>query len=271
MFARGDVTKSHLFQHGGNYFGTWQRIDIPKFINEEYVLLLDCDTIILDTFDHGDFGLEMTESIAFSAESNEDLKEAWNAGVALMNLPYLRATYDDFLRFIETHQPNAPFQIHMDAGGYIPAPSDQGAYLFFYYDTKKFLDKSFNDKPYYKHSKDIGNASKVLHFHGPKPHDYIGNWLGVPCKPAVRSICEMTEKETPNLCKSLKAFADTVVLNGGHGQGGDTLVEEYCDTTMGMHGLHYADSCVKFFTMLAKSDKHTDCRRIATILSQKLL
>ena len=34
MFRNGDVTKSHLFQHAGNYFGTWQRIDIPKFINE---------------------------------------------------------------------------------------------------------------------------------------------------------------------------------------------------------------------------------------------
>ena len=59
--------------------------------------MLDCDTIVLEPFTFGDFDKHMTRSIAFSAEMDEDLKEPWNAGVALMNLPYLRQTYDDFL------------------------------------------------------------------------------------------------------------------------------------------------------------------------------
>ena len=107
---------------------------------------------------------------------------------------------------INLHIPLRLSQIsgYLDTGRYMSAPSDQGAYLYFYYDTKKFLDKSFNDKPYYKHLKDAGKASKILHFHGPKPHDYVSHWLGVPCKPAVQPFCGRTEKETPNLCKSLK-------------------------------------------------------------------
>jgi hypothetical protein len=59
--------------------------------------MLDCDTIVLEPFTFGDFDKHMTRSIAFSAEMDEDLKEPWNAGVALMNLPYLRQTYNDFL------------------------------------------------------------------------------------------------------------------------------------------------------------------------------
>ena len=90
MFIHGDIKKSHLFHHVGNYIGTWQRIDIPLYIKAEYVLLIDCDTIVSAPFTHTDFGLEMTKSISFSAEGNEDLDEPWNAGVALLNLPYLR-------------------------------------------------------------------------------------------------------------------------------------------------------------------------------------
>ncbi|GMH46729.1 hypothetical protein TrVE_jg12152, partial [Triparma verrucosa] len=90
MFNHGDIKKSHLFHHVGNYIGTWQRIDIPLYIKAEYVLLIDCDTVVSAPFTHTDFGLEMTKSISFSAEGNEDLDEPWNAGVALLNLPYLR-------------------------------------------------------------------------------------------------------------------------------------------------------------------------------------
>ena len=45
MRLNGNSKKSNLFLHPGNYFGTWQRIDIPLFIKSEYCLLLDADTI----------------------------------------------------------------------------------------------------------------------------------------------------------------------------------------------------------------------------------
>ena len=40
MRLKGDPKKSHLFLHVGNYFGTWQRIDIPQFVDAEYCLSL---------------------------------------------------------------------------------------------------------------------------------------------------------------------------------------------------------------------------------------
>ena len=109
----------------GNYIGTWQRIDIPLFVNAEYVLLVDCDTIITAPFTFADFQGEMTKSISFSAEFNEKDTEPWNAGVALLNVPYLRETYQGFLEFIGGHKNNAPFKFKTKAGELVEAPSDQ--------------------------------------------------------------------------------------------------------------------------------------------------
>ena len=142
MRMSGDITKSHLFSHPGNYLGTWQRIDIPLHINAEYVLLLDADTVITTPFTFADFGLKITKSVAFSAEMDEDDDKPWNAGVALMNLPHLRETYDGFLEFILEHSDGSLYKNN--------APSDQGAYLEYYEDTIQFLDKKFNVKPYWQ-------------------------------------------------------------------------------------------------------------------------
>lgn len=149
----GDERKSHLFKHFGNYLGTWQRIDIPKFINAEFALLLDCDTIVMAPFTFADFTKKMTKSIALSAEMEEDAEQPWNAGVLLMNLPYLRETYDGFLEFIKSHRENEPYVIKYRESWffttYVEAPSDQGAYLSYYADSLEFLSTDFNDKPYY--------------------------------------------------------------------------------------------------------------------------
>jgi hypothetical protein len=66
MRQNGNAADSHLFLHGGNYFGTWQRIDIPHFLHTEYCLLLDADTVILKPFLLSDFGLDLTRSVAIA-------------------------------------------------------------------------------------------------------------------------------------------------------------------------------------------------------------
>ena len=58
-----------------------------------------------------------------------DVKEPCNAGAALMNLPYLRETYDDFFRFILNYKKNEPYIVKLKSGKRLAAPSDQGAYL----------------------------------------------------------------------------------------------------------------------------------------------
>ena len=156
----------------------------------------------------------------------------------------------------------------MKSGATIPAPSDQGAYLFFYEDTKQFLDTKFNAKPYYKGTTEAGDTSspapKVLHFHGPKPHDYVGNWLGIPCNPAVDFICQRTEEETPKLCESLKAFADVIASDKEEVK---PLLIEYCESTLGIHGSNYSRSCISFFTLLANKGtlEAGDCAAIAAL------
>ena len=247
----GDETKSHLFRNFGNYFGTWQRIDIPNFINAEYALLLDCDTIVMTPFTFADFTKKMTKSIALSAEFREDVEEPWNAGVLLMNLPYLRETYDDFLEFIKAHRGNPhPYVINLKGGGTREAPSDQGAYLSFYADSKEFLSTDFNDKPYYKHAKRTRDTYKIMHFHGAKPHDYLGSLMGLKCDRAVQFLCDMAVmavEKMPNLCRSLKVFADALTSDRG-----DRLLEFYCSTAFDKHGKAYFDKCYNFFSMLSK-------------------
>ena len=154
----------------------------------------------MSSFTLGDFQKRMTKSIAFSAEGDEDVKEPWNAGVALMNLPYLRETYDDFFQFILNYKKNEPYIIELKSGKRLAAPSDQGAYLKFYEESKEFLDTKFNDKPYYLHT-ETEKDGKILHFHGAKPHDYLGNWLGVRCPQNLEFICLRPKSATPFLCE----------------------------------------------------------------------
>ena len=102
------------------------------------------------------------------------------------------------------HADNSPFNVNMrtdvkmKTGRKVEQPSDQGAYLSFYADSKKFLAKEFNVKPYYTHTPP--KIAKIIHFHGAKPHDYIGEWLGISCSPAIKKLCEKKERNAPILC-----------------------------------------------------------------------
>ena len=195
MRQHGNPNASHLFLHEGNYFGTWQRIDIPKVVNSEYCLYLDSDTILTQPFTLVDFGLDLTYGIAMSAELVPE-NVPLNAGVTLINIPRMRETYDDFLAFIIRHSHGKRFN-H-------PAPSDQGAYLDFYRADVTFLSMLFNYKPYWSLSLD--RDPYIIHFHGPKPHDYIGHLMGEPCAEAFQHICNKIE-DMPYLCQSFQIFA----------------------------------------------------------------
>lgn len=187
MRQNGNSTTSNLFLHSGNYFGTWQRIDVPKFIETEYVLLLDSDTVIIQPFRLSNFGLDLTHSIAMSAEQHRHhVGHLLNAGVTLLNVPRMRESYDDFLRFILDH---------VEAGRTTfnhPAPSDQGAYLEFYKDSVQQLSPVWNWKSYW--GVNVENKMfakiKILHFHGMKPHDYVRTLLGQPCDSAISHLCD---------------------------------------------------------------------------------
>ena len=198
MRVHGSLASSHLFSHEGNYFGTWQRIDIPLMIESEYCLLLDVDTVVVRPFTLADFGADMTHGIAMSNEVNMGDTFPSNAGVTLMNIPYLRRTHADFLRFIFQHVDTAKFD-H-------PSPSDQGAYLDFYRASARFLSPRFNYKPYWKPPKGQLKDPIILHFHGAKPHDYMKYIFGSGCDPAIQFLC-VQASELQYLCPSFQVFA----------------------------------------------------------------
>ena len=198
MRKNGDPALSHLFLHPGNYLGTWQRIDIPLFLDYEYCLLLDSDTIIVNPITLEDFGHNMTHGIAMSSEMHLDSEQPSNAGVTLMNIPLLRRTHEKFLNFILDHVDTADF-------GH-SSPSDQGAYLVFYQNQTNFLKRAFNMKPYWPVTRAEFNKSLVVHFHGPKPHEYLQFIMGKQCGEALGNLCLQATKR-PALCHSLREFA----------------------------------------------------------------
>ena len=204
MRLNGDAHSSNLFLHSGNYLGTWQRIDVPMFLDTEYVLLLDSDTVIRKPFTLADFGLNLTRGIAMSSEINFHDTKPSNAGVTLMNIPHLRQTHTEFMAFIMRHVEKGRFD-H-------PSPSDQGAYLVFYNDSVRFLSPYFNFKPYWELSDKEFRRSYIVHFHGPKPHDYVRFIMGKGCDTAVKFLCNRGVNLSPSLlCQSLSAFASASI------------------------------------------------------------
>ena len=213
MRKNGDPMRSHLFLHEGSYFGTWQRIDIPKFIDSEYCLLLDADTIVVKPFTMEDFGRNITKGLAFSAEADPYLILPWNAGISLMNVPFLRESHTKFIEFILQHVNGEPYDPD--------APSDQGAYLDFYKGHVDFLSIDFNFKPYFQVKPFEAARKKILHFHGPKPHHYIGHFMGLPCDAAAQSLCDVAGT-SPFLCDTVSEFAKNLLRSGEDGP------EAYC-------------------------------------------
>lgn len=83
--------------------------------------------------------------LAVSLEGDEIVELPWNLGVSFFNVPKLRQTNTDFMKFIESHAEN-PEVKDRNLG-------NQGAYLEFYESTTRFLNFIFNVKPYLKEDK----------------------------------------------------------------------------------------------------------------------
>ena len=119
----------------------------------------------------------------------------------------------------------------------------------FYGASTTFLSTKFNHKPYYKNN---SQETKIIHFHGAKPHDYVGNWLGIDCKDAYKFACEV---DNSNLCSSLRAFS---IMMRSENDTGDSLLQNYCLQTLTRH----SDICVKFFQALRKQSESCNINRV---------
>jgi hypothetical protein len=233
----GDPNTSHLFAHAGNYLGTWQRIDIPNLIESEYILYLDADTVVTKAFTMGDFGLDITAHIAFSIEQEKG-RISQNAGVTLMNVPKLRETKSDFLKFIAGGE-TKPFK---------NGPSDQGAYIDFYHPD--FLDRRFNIKPYFNDME----GRKVMHFHGPKPYEIYKFMIGMEIPRQMTRVIKKADSNKP-LCTAMMAFAKSASVEPG-------IISEYCTGAFADEPM-LSKTCTEFLEILHTLDSSSGCDNMA--------
>lgn len=269
-------SQSHLFRHSGNYFGTWQRIDIPLFVNAEYALFLDSDTIIHSKITLADFGPDITRGIALSSEFSETTLLPSNAGIALLNIPKLRKTHDSFIGFILNHS----------ASHFLMGPSDQGAYLDYYGDaqnasntnqfyrnlasqkdnaTLSYLDNKFNFKPYYRQEKHMKNR-KITHFHGLKPHDILSFLLGKSASefPPVMEplLSKMADKKcAQSICAAMRDFGGAILLEKDQ-------LKSYCDATISFNGSYNSSGFCSFFFALVVLVPGIDCMYLGHLWRQ---
>ena len=269
MRLHGDVKRSHLFSHAGNYLGTWQRIDIPLFVDAEYALLLDSDAIVQKPLSLHDFGLDMTHGLAMSSELQYPEETPSNAGIMLMNIPFLRQTHSAFIKYIVQHK-NSGGQF-----GNHPSPSDQGAYLTFYADHIRFLEYKFNMKPYFPLQSPIPQEDhpsppppklddmKIVHFHGPKPHQYIAYIaLGKKCPKASHFLCIRSWTRAPSsLCHALSIFAQAslsvthpTMTTTAPSMGAPSSKIGYCQASFHANPLH-AQTCQTILEALVTASR----------------
>ncbi|KAI8477207.1 MAG: hypothetical protein J3K34DRAFT_381683 [Monoraphidium minutum] len=166
--AAGNLAQSHLFASEDSIVGTWQRIDLPlvEWLDQyTYVLFTDTDVLFRRGFSFHEFPLPLPRAVGMGPEMVDMFP--YNAGVMLANLPALRDSYPAFLEFILSNQYGLTFP------GF--GPGDQGAYNQFYEaDVRQWrLPSKFNAKPYHSSEPQRMSDAAIVHFHGPKPADYL--------------------------------------------------------------------------------------------------
>jgi hypothetical protein len=144
-------------QAAGTYkahsIGHWLRIAIPEVEHErDFVLYTDCDVIFLRGFD---WSRIRPKVFAAAPEFKPDAWNYFNAGVMVLNVPAMRATFPAF---------EAQVKSRIQSGEHFRY-DDQIALNEAYRGLWDRLDPRFNWKPYW----DFNAQAVILHFHGPKP------------------------------------------------------------------------------------------------------
>jgi len=144
--------------------GHWLRVAVPMVEQEhEFVLYTDCDVIFLRRVN---WEAIRPKTFAAAPEFRADNWNYFNAGVMVLNIPQMRATYPAF----EAHI------INRITGGNQYQYDDEVALNEAYRGAWDHLDPRLNWKPYWGYNSRAG----ILHFHGPKldviNHITAGTW-----------------------------------------------------------------------------------------------
>lgn len=156
--------RTHLFDKTSLY-GTFVRLDIPlieEFLQYEHILYSDIDIFFRAPVPFYSAPRIMSQTISMDFEFAEQFP--MNAGVYLANMLFLRKTYDRLIQSLRQ-------ATSLDFGHY--GPVDQGLLNLVYEDELQtgynLPPNVMNAKPY----KPYEPNSWIVHFHGPKPEDYV--------------------------------------------------------------------------------------------------
>ncbi len=132
--------------------GHWLRVVVPQIETDlTFVLYTDCDVIFLKPVD---WAAIRPRIFAAAPEFDRENWNYFNAGVMVLNVPAMRASYEAF----ETH-----IRARISSGTE-PYYDDEFALNEAYRGFWEQLDPALNWKPYWGYSA----TAKILHFHGPK-------------------------------------------------------------------------------------------------------
>ena len=166
---------SPLYEDYYSMLGTYLRLDIPilGFV-DDYVLYTDVDVyfdvdITIDDFEY------MPKYLMMGFDSYEQDHTIGNAGVTLFNVQGMRRTYEKLISNIFS-------DMNIETGlSYGANKGDKGAMNLMYSDImypypKNVVDPElFNWRPYWSIPTD--SKTSIIHFHGPKPDDYMNHFL----------------------------------------------------------------------------------------------
>ena len=163
---------SPLYDKFSMMLATWLRLDLGVLgFADEYVLYADVDVLFRQDLGLADFGVTLPQFFHMGTEmwvNNSDCgngSQCGNAGVMLVNVGGLRRTHSALIA--------ATFSTGLISQGLFFGafgPGDQGALNRFYAGRFEVSHwPLFNWKPYWGHCA----AAKIVHFHGPKPLDYL--------------------------------------------------------------------------------------------------
>lgn len=196
-YAMKNKEWSPLYESKSSIVGTMLRIDIPiiwQLYQYNYVLYTDLDVLFMKqvTLEKIKKHKGLPKSVFLAHEIVNTFP--CNAGIILMNLPNMRMTHSALVNMsFSTNDLLFP--------GY--GPIDQGAINKYYRDDMNHscqLQELYNAKPY----KNGRKMPYIIHFHGPKPHDYL-KWLErKQCRPSFQDLCR---KGSNMMCRVVGEFA----------------------------------------------------------------
>jgi len=194
MYKEENAKVSPIFKTQEALTENFIRIDVPVIPELEqyvYILFTDPDVYFHKKVTLATFSMPLPAKFAMAADP--DSSAGLDGGVMLMNAPAMRESYEEFRAFVLSNR----------RGGFFPSygAGVTGAYAAFYESYIKrggHMSAHLAAKPFSEYDP----AADIVHFLGPKPHEYLHFFKTLQCEHG-----QMCEKGLRNsLCQYAKRW-----------------------------------------------------------------